>query len=111
MVNTAGMVLWLVVFVLALFFYIAQLRLFTISKTLKEIRDELRAARKTGGAAATDTAREKIIMRRILDGSLVPSVVGAGQTVKCGKCGGASTLRCKNCGGCEHCCACEPAVS
>ena len=97
---------WLVGLILTVLFFVAQMRLFTISMTLKEIRDELRAS-KQEPTSPQDAARAKIITQRILDGSLVPTVVGAKQTVKCGKCGTASTLRCKNCAGCEHCCRCQ----
>jgi len=113
--STSGMLLlfiWLIGIVLSALFFIAQMRLFTISTTLKEIRDELRAGRPGGlqpGKTDADVARDKVITQRILDGSLVPTVVGAKQAVKCGKCGAASTLRCKDCSGCEHCCRCQTA--
>jgi hypothetical protein len=111
--STGGMLLlfvWFIGIVLSVLFFIAQMRLFTISTTLKEIRDELRASRQgvqPSIKTEAEVSREKVITQRILDGSLVPTVVGAKQTVRCGKCGVASTLRCKNCSGCEHCCRCE----
>jgi hypothetical protein len=99
--------LLLVCAVLSIFFFVAQMRLFAISATLKEILHQLRAARQTSNPGPpVDPAREKILTRRILDGSLVPTVVGSKQTVKCAKCKAASTLKCTTCGGCEHCCKC-----
>jgi hypothetical protein len=93
--------------ILTILFFVAQMQLFGIKATLKQIRDELRAARQTQSARPpADPAREKILTRRILDGSLVPTVVGAKQTVSCEKCKTASTLKCTTCGGCENCCQC-----
>jgi len=93
--------------ILTVLFFVAQMQLFGIKATLKQIRDELKAARQAQiPGPAADPEREKILARRILDGSLVPTVVGAKQTATCAKCKAASTLRCTTCSGCEHCCTC-----
>jgi hypothetical protein len=108
MINLWLVLLSLVCTILSVLFFAAQMRLFTISATLKDIRDELKAARHVQNPVSeADATREKIITRRILDGSLIPTVVGAKQKMKCVKCGAASTLRCTACGGCETCCKCD----
>ena len=106
-INLWTILLSLLCAILSILFFVAQMQLFAIKATLKQIRDELKAARQAQNPGpAADPAREKILARRILDGSLVPTVVGAKQTATCAKCKAGSTLRCTTCSGCEHCCTC-----
>jgi len=107
-INLWTILLSLLCTILSILFFVAQMQLFAIKATLKQIRDELRATRQTQNhGPAVDPVREKVLTRRILDGSLVPMVVGAKQTVRCEKCNASSTLRCTTCAGCEHCCKCD----
>ncbi|HEY2499325.1 MAG TPA: hypothetical protein VGK24_19875 [Candidatus Angelobacter sp.] len=68
------LLVWFVALVLAVLFFLAQMRPFKIYTVLKEIRDELLASRQVRQSSqesgtGVDPALNKIVIRRILDGS------------------------------------------